>query len=330
MVAPVVILAAALLVLALSSRSAVKYAVRFSHAAGINQLVVGFLLLAVSTSLPELIVTILSSLKGEGLLGIGTTVGSSFGDISLILGIAILSYAPFAKRKAGFAGAYACPPAGEQGVRLSQRDKHDMEYSILVVAIIALFMLFLPTLDAAFGIFAVLAFFAYMHFIVKQGLPVKENIKGLKTVAAVKFAALALGSIAVLVISARFVVDSAVEISRMAGVPEAAIGATVIAFGAFLPELSLTIIAMRRRNVELALGNLAGSLATNFGLIVGLGALISPVVLNGVSHANLALFLLANAIVLALMQKGRFGKKDAVVLFALYAVFVAVTLLMSV
>lgn len=302
MVVPLVILAIALLVLAKSSQFAVRYAVRFSKAAGINQLVVGFLLLAISTSLPELVVTVFSSLEGEGLLGMGTLIGSSFGDISLILGIAALT---------GFA--------------VTKRDKQDMEYSIIIAVIMAAFMIALQALDAAYGIFAVLVFVVYMQFIVKQGVPVKEKIKGLRSVEALKAALLVLVSVAVLVVSARFVVDAAVDLSRIAGIPEAAIGATVIAFGSFLPELSLTIVAMRRKNVELALGNLAGSLVTNLALIVGLGVLIHPIVLNGVSHLNLGIFIAANIIVFALMQKARFGRKDAAVLFAMYAIFVGAT-----
>ncbi|MBI2583295.1 MAG: sodium:calcium antiporter [Candidatus Aenigmarchaeota archaeon] len=303
----VLIFIAALFILAKASSFAVRHTVRFSKLSGINQLAVGFLLLAISTSLPEITITILSTLRGEGLLGLSTAVGSSIGDMTLILGIAAFS-----------------------GFVTPKRDRSEVEFALITGAAVAFIILILRTAGPVFGIFGLVVFFAYMHFIVKEGIPIKNNIskKGLKTPVMIKSAIYAIASVIVVAISANFLVNSAVEISLAAGVSEALLGATVIAFGSFMPELTLTVVAMRHRNVELALGNAAGSVITNVALVGGIAAL-GAFTLDLVASVAVSFLIVGCMIGYKMIDRGRFGIMEGIFLCSLYFAYLIIMILIS-
>jgi len=303
----VIIFIVALVILAKASSFAVKHAVRFAKLSGIHQLAVGFLLLAVSTSFPELIITLISTAEGEGLIGFSTAVGSSIGDFTIMMGIAAIG-----------------------GFTVARKYRDDIDSAIMIGAVLAFIILVLNIIGYAFGIFAIMIFLIYMRIIIRKGVPIKNNhVKGLKITAALKSALLTVAATAIVAVSAYFLVNSVVDISLTAGISKALLGATVIAMGSFLPELTLTISAMRKKNIDLALGDAAGSVVTNIALVGGIAA-FGGIMLDTITSVELGFLILASMFIYTLIKKGRLGKKEAFMLFGLYVVYLLVIIFLAI
>ena len=132
--------------------------------------------------------------------------------------------------------------------------------------------------------------------------------------------------------SAYFLVESAVAIAQAAGLSEQVIGATVIAIGTSLPELTLDLKSILRGHAGLAFGDIIGSSFVNITLILGVTltvpALIgSPLLLDVAVFQNLVLFsIMANLLFWYFLSRGRIGKLEGVVFLVVYALFILAAL----
>ena len=126
-----------------------------------------------------------------------------------------------------------------------------------------------------------------------------------------------------MIISSGFVVESAVNLSRMLGIAESFIGATIIAVGTSLPELSVDLQAIRRKQYGLALGDAIGSNMTNLTLVLGAAAVINPIhVQIPVFIAALLFAVIANIMLLYVAATNKGVRKNGGILFlAMYAIY---------
>jgi len=134
------------------------------------------------------------------------------------------------------------------------------------------------------------------------------------------------------IISAYFIVESAVTIAEFAGVPRTLIGATIIAFGTSLPEFSLDVRAFLKGHSALALGDVVGSCFVNITLILGITLLV-PVLVGSPSTMNMLVFLdlvvfslIANLLLWYFLSMGRLGKREGAILLFIYLLFLATSL----
>lgn len=304
---------AGILILIKSSDLAIRYAVRLSHETGINEMAIGFILIAVGTSLPELAIAVLSSVRGEGLLSFGNVVGANVTNLTLIFGLMSMF-----------------------GLRLSSRDAEKSTAAIIITTIIGLMLLALGGADLAFGLFLLIVFYAFSSMVMKEGIKIRNSSKGNKGKEKGHFDGLAsrhliylLASIAVVVASAHLVTNSAIQIAQQLGVAQALIGATVLAIGTTLPELSVCTVAIRRRNVDLAVGNAIGSVITNITLIVGVAALINPIAIGMVSRTALVAMIAVNLIFIYFITRRTFRPLEGIVLWAIYVFYMMVMLMIG-
>ena len=249
-----------LTVLAKSSSVVVENAAKIAKFFGMSQIAIGFILVAVSTSLPELSVSLLSSTLGEGAIAAGNVFGSNITDILLVLGIGAFLY----------------------GLKIGKTELKDITIILVLTTIILLYIIFNSfvrnqTLGLLEGIILLLLFAGYVIYILR-----KKRIEGKNTNHITKKEALYAflffsASIVIVLISASFVVDSAVKIAKLLNIAESFIGATIIAVGTSLPELSIDIQAIRRKQYGLALGDAIGSTMTNITLVLGTAAVIHPI-----------------------------------------------------
>jgi cation:H+ antiporter len=242
-------------------RGASRLALRF----GISPLVVGLTVVAFGTSAPELAVSVQAGLAGQSDIAAGNIVGSNIFNVLFILGLAALIL-PLA--------------VSQQLVRLDVP---------LMIGVSLLF--WIMALDGRIGRFdgllLVVGIAAYTLFAIRQG---RRDGPPIETQHAQEFGAangawlgrlpvqlaLIASGLALLVLGASWLVDSAVAIARVLGVSELVIGLTIVAAGTSLPEVATSIVAALRGERDIAVGNVVGSNIFNLLGIGGIAALVTP------------------------------------------------------
>ncbi|MDX5351240.1 MAG: sodium:calcium antiporter [Paracoccaceae bacterium] len=233
----------------------VRGASTIARAFRLSPLLIGLTIVGFGTSAPELIVSVQAALEGQPGIAIGNVLGSNISNVLLILGISAL-LAPLV---------------------IPGRDLwRDLGFMLLATAAIWL-MLADGFVSRGEGLllFAGLVAFLTTAFIVGQGAPQPEQADPLGP--AWKPWAITGAGLVLLVVGARFLVDSATSIAREFGVSEAVIGLTIVAVGTSLPEMATSVIAAFRKHTEIAVGNVVGSNIFNIFGILGITALIAPI-----------------------------------------------------
>ena len=237
-------------------RGASRLALRF----GISPLVIGLTVVAFGTSAPELAVSVQSGLAGQSGIAVGNIVGSNIFNVLMVLGLSAL-ITPLV--------------VSQQLVRLD-----------VPLMIGASMLLWIMALDGRIGLFDGLlltsGIMAYTVFAIqqsrKESAPVQAEYaqelgEGENTWVGrlpVQIT-LIIGGLALLVLGAHWLVDSAVAIARTLGVSEVIIGLTIVAAGTSLPELATSVVAAMRGEREIAVGNVIGSCLFNLLSIAEIG-----------------------------------------------------------
>ena len=267
MILPLVAVIAGLVVLVWSAGRFVAGSASAARYLNVPPLLIGMIIVGFGTSAPELFVSGMSAMRGLSGLALGNAVGSNITNIALILGLtALLKPMPF------------------------RSEVLRRELPLLLVATALVIGL---ALDGGLGrldaLLLTAAFAAILFWTVRQSRrkgvdafaeEVKEELSGLEMslVASCMWAAIGLLG---LVVSSRLLVWGAVEVARSVGVSELIIGLTVVALGTSLPELASSVVAARRGEHDIALGNVLGSNLFNTLAVVALGAGIRPMEVAG-------------------------------------------------
>lgn len=223
----------------------------------IPQLVIGLTIVAMGTSAPEAAVSISAALKGSADITIGNIVGSNILNILIILGLASL-IVPIAVAKATI--------------------KVDMPFMLLISAVL-LVLGWDGTVTLGDGLILAALFIAYIVYLLydaKKHPEISEGefLRDLSLPKSLMWTALGL---ALIILGSNVAVDAATEIARILGLSERFIGLTIVALGTSLPELFTSVMAARKGNADIAIGNIVGSNIFNILFVVGLSALIIPV-----------------------------------------------------
>ena len=267
---------------------------------GVPSLVIGLTLVAFGTSAPELVVSVDAALKGCGGLSMGNVVGSNICNVALILG----------------AAALVTP------VKVNRR-LYRLDFPLLIVASLAVAACFWHNGGVTRwqgGLF----FAACVGYLVWTGVSghaagAEEEKEGTKPMGLWAALGLACVGMAGLAVGARLLVDSAVETARLLGVSDAVIGLTVVALGTSLPELATSLMAARKRECDIAMGNVVGSNLFNILGILGVTPLIRPIEGAGLHAADLAV-MTGLAVLLPVMglRRGTVGRGWGGVLCLIY------------
>ena len=229
--------------------------------------VIGLTIVAFGTSAPELAVSITAAMKGSNDIAIGNVVGSNIFNTLVVLG----------------ASAAITPIAVEKG--MIKRDYPLSIFAAVLLAVLAMDTIFFKasamSLGRVDGIILLIAFAGFMYMTVKAGLDNRteeeEEGKAMSVVKALIFIVLGLAGI---VIGGDVSVEAAKEIARSFGLSEALIGLTIVACGTSLPELVTSVIAARKGESDIAVGNVIGSNIFNIFLILGTSATILPMTVS--------------------------------------------------
>ena len=127
-------------------------------------------------------------------------------------------------------------------------------------------------------------------------------------------------------VSSSVVVNSAASLAELLGIAQTVLGATIIAIGTSLPELTVTLTAMKKSHIEMALGNAIGSCMANTTLVLGSALIVSMIIVDFTAFTELIIFnLVMNLSLWFFISREKIGKSQGIVFLVLYATFLAVT-----
>lgn len=275
----------------------------------ISELVIGLTIVAIGTSLPELVISTGAAIKGSPGVALGNIIGSNIFNGLLILGVAAL-IAP---------------------IRFN-RKMLSRELPFNLLASVALLLVSGSMLEGGapgemitrYGGLLLLCFFAvflrYTFSIEGDGNETVERPLPLK-----KVLLLLLCGLAALIFGGNLFVDGATEVARALGLSEAVIGITIVSAGSSLPELAVSVNAARKGNVGIALGNVLGSNILNIFFILGVSAVITPVSLDGFSYVDYYVLLASSLLIYAVSRfgggKAHITRFEGAVLVAAYVAY---------
>ena len=276
---------------------------------GITPLVVGLTVVAIGTSSPELVVSVQAALAGQGGVAIGNVVGSNVANLALIVGVATVLTPMTIDRKLV---------------------RHDMPVMLAAMGLLVLFLLdgVLErweggVLLAGAVVYTVVGITASRREVraarAAEVLPEVEAALAEADGGFKRHILFVVGGVALLVYGADLLLSGAVSAATRLGVSEAVIGLTLVALGTSLPELATTVVAARRGEGEIALGNAVGSNIFNVFSVLGPAALAAPIASTGVGADVLAIMVgVALLTLLFLVTGGRTRRWEGAVLLLAY------------
>jgi len=306
------ILLASLLVLGKASDLTITNSVKVADITGFGKTTVGFILVAFSTSLPELLVSIFSVLYPETIgIAVGNVLGSNVVNICLILGICFLLVTALRS-----SNSVKLLPS------MAKEETGSLYFGLFIASIIPLTLLYIGYASRFIGIILVAIFVFYVYQLSRVRNVKEEGSLGKERQKLGMYTVLTLLGAAGVVVSSYFIVDSASYIAEKVGIPRVVIGATVVAFGTSIPELATSVDATRKGHLDLALGNIIGSCFINITCILGVTLVASPFRVVMTAFSNLAMFsLITNLFLWYFLSSEKVSWREGAVLLFMYLLF---------
>ena len=223
---------------------------------GIPPHIVGVTIVAFGTSLPELLVSIISSLQGYNDLAIGNIIGSNISNIGLVLGTSCFIFFYLFN------------------TNINPENDANSDSYVMFLAVILLYyfstdkVISLTEGAVFFGMYVIYMYWLYIRSVNSDRDPIEQDN--------VSYIFL-FGGLTALLLGAQLTVDSAVDIATYFGISEVVIGLSIVAIGTSLPELAGTVSAAKKGHKEIAVGNIIGSNIANIFMVMGILAIIKPI-----------------------------------------------------
>lgn len=319
------IIGASFFVLDSASNLTIGNAIKVSKVTRLSKTGVGFSLIAFSTSLPELTVALIAALSGDTAISVGNVLGSNIVNVCFIVGMA--SVILYFRRPLGFNGSNVIPS-------FAREELSSIYFGLFVSSVIPLILIYISQATWLVGLMLMFTFVLYMYQLSKVRLPPEnsETLAQNERNRLKRYVSFTILGVVGVVISANFLVGSAVAIAQSIGIPQSVIGATIIAFGTSLPEVTLDLKSFMKGHSALAFGDIIGSSFVNITLILGitlfLPALVGrTVVLNMVIFQNLVIFsIITNLFFWYFLSREKLGWREGVMFLFIYILFLTTTL----
>ena len=238
----------------------------------VPEIVIGLTIVAAGTSAPELFVSVVSALNGTPDLAVGNVVGSNTMNCMLIVGCAAM-VAPMIISRSTV--------------------RKDIPFAVMASILLTCIALdnYLGRIDGIILLLGFVVFMAYTLLQAKNGQAEPQTeVRQLNPWLSVLFLVIGL---AMLVAGSNIFVDSASSVAAALGISEGVIGLTVVAGGTSLPELATSVVAARKGQSAIAIGNVIGSNVFNILLILGMTAVINPLQIEGITTIDMAVMLIS-------------------------------------
>lgn len=261
---PYIYLVVGLVLLSGGADYLIRGAVAIASRLNISPLVVGLTVVALGTSLPELVVCVKAALEGAAGIAVGNVVGSNIANILLILGAGALIFPITANRNHFLRDSAIMLGASALFAVLSFSGSFTFWPGALMLSLLFGFLLFSYVQGKK-------------HGIDDLGLIDLDEVEPEAIVSTVKASIWILGGLVAVAVGAELLVDGATTIARGLGVSEEVIGLTMIAIGTSLPELATVVAAARKKHTDLVVGNVMGSNIFNILGVMGTTAMVADV-----------------------------------------------------
>ena len=276
----------------------------------ISPLVIGMTIVAFGTSAPELLVSLISAIKGSAGIAIGNVVGSNIANIGLILGITSM----------------LCP------ITTQNREVSTNGLIMILASLLVLVFSLNNGIVRLEGLLLFAGIVLLTVFSIKLGRTRKQSMSDDMDQPQVKHMSVAVAlllialSCALLAFGADFMVDGATVVAKSLGVSDKVIGLTIVALGTSLPELAASIAAAIKKEMDISIGNIIGSNIFNLMCVLGISASIRPIPFDYMLYrADFIIMIAFSAGLILLIQpwkaQGRLGRTSGIIMFAAYAVY---------
>lgn len=302
------------LLLVIGAKYLVKGSSNLATKFHIPEMLIGLTIVALGTSAPELIITIFSAQTGSTDLIIGNALGSNFCNILLILGLMALI----------------------SPIKTNNETKF-IHIPIALLSTVVLFIMQLLNLGSTSssinridGIILIVLFLLYFSYPIVVEIKdiinsYKENKNKHSDINILSSIFMVILGIVLLKYGGDFVVDNASNIARLFSISERVIGSTIVAIGTAMPELITSILAVIRKDTDLAIGNLVGSCVLNILLILGVGSVITPLSFSNEFSQNILYLIFCTFIVWVFNfvgKKNTFTRFKGICLLALFSFYI--------
>jgi cation:H+ antiporter len=239
----------------------VKSSVAISLKLRLSRIVIGMTVVSFSTSVPELIVSVMAGLKGHSNIALGNVIGSNIANIGLVLGLTAILIPIWVKR-----ATY----------------RYNWPMMMVMSLLLWWFLYTGRTLSSFEGLILFVLLISFTFYIIRRSYKdgdVEDDDYDAELHQAKPFYVLLWFLVAGLgmYFGSRFLVDGAVELARLMGISERVISLSLVAVGTSLPELAASVISAAKKEKDLSLGNLIGSNIFNIGSVLGITAMIKPI-----------------------------------------------------
>jgi len=301
---PFIIFLLGTILLYYSSELLVSNAIIISKEFNISKLVIGGTIIALGTSLPEIVVSILANIKGNSNIVIGNIVGSNVANIGFVLGISLY-----------FKAIYI--------------DKHDTRYKYNILAmlfftIVFHIMLLFGGIPRLAGFILLCLYVVYFLIMVKYFMfnyrHKFENYDSKIFINIIKV----IGGIILIYFGSNLFIDGAIGISKKIGIHDLSIGMTIVALGTSAPELITSLNALKKNEEMLAIGNIVGSNIANIVFAGGISSMIRDIYIKYneiVYFSNIMLFITIILILIILFSK-KIYKIYSLLFISIYFIFI--------
>ena len=284
----------------------------------IPSMIIGLTIVAMGTSAPEAAVSITSSLSGQNDMSVANVVGSNFFNILVVLGVSsLISKLPVQKNTI----------------------KKDTPFLLIVSGLLLVFGInkYISRIE---GLILLIVFVYFLYSTVKMAksatnldsssdneIALAESDTTTQT-PILKTVILSVIGILGIVIGGDMVVDSATSIATLFGMSANLVGLTIVAIGTSLPEFVTSIVAIKKGETEIAIGNVIGSNIFNILLVLGLATFISPITISTLALIDI-IFMLCITILIYLFMKKDYSllKKHGIILVGIYIVYMSYTII---
>ena len=284
----------------------IKESERIALHFNISHFVIGATLIAFGTSLPEMAASMMASSAGKSDMAVANVVGSVIFNITMVLGVVFLIAKKMNPKRNLFA-----------------------QDSAWVVIPVVLFFIMIQdgVISRVDGLLYLLVMVSYLIFLFSDS---KEDLEGEidEDLAKEKFnwtkTVLLLGiGFALTIGGANFVIDSGADIARTFGISEWIIGIFLISLGTSLPELVVSLVAVKKGNAEMSIGNIIGSNVANFSMVLGAASLVNPLTVDLVSTKfDMLIMVAASVTLLFILANKLYNKAGAIFLLTILALFI--------
>lgn len=323
-----VLLALGLVILIKGADILVEGASKIAKILKVPTFIVGLFIVALGTSAPETAIGITTGIQNTNLLTLGTVIGSNIANIALVMGIT----------------AIAMPLTVDSLVA-----KREMPILLGVNLFFIIMLLSGNTLTRVEAIILLVGMFVFLGYVVSktkdilkdeepdtefeediyeyiEDQKVLSKVKGLSSKKQMpKAIVLVIVGLVALIGGANLAVDNAVVIATYLGLSQEFIGLTIIAFGTSLPELVTCLMAVYKKEDDIAVGNVIGSNILNILLVIGVSSLIRPIVVDlVVLYDVFVMFVLTIILMIPIFFQGRISRQWGAFLLAFYLIFLVV------